>query len=318
MREDLVQNATEEAWRSEPSPRRPWKVGLAALSGGALMLYSGGLAAPSIAGSLFALCTAGSTIGAVGTTAATVATSVTAAMGVTISSTAAITAMFSASGAGLAGYKMKKRVAGVKEFFFLPLYSEWPIDAVCLSSEQGSTGNASETGLPVFICVPGWREDGDDPRRVWGGYSCVGGVPKEATARGSRDMASSQHSTLSFTGFFGDEQEQRERKPQQEQKMDANDGDKSEEGSNDDPEWEGVHGGWWRDYVPGGEEHVLVWETSCLQNLGIAMNRFIHHNTAHFAVEVMPHMRQFYRRSRPRPRSLCLISIFAFLFYYFN
>jgi hypothetical protein len=28
-------------------------------------------------------------------------------------------------------------------------------------------------GLPVFVCVPGWVEEGEDPRHVWGGSGCL-------------------------------------------------------------------------------------------------------------------------------------------------
>lgn len=47
----------------------------------------------------------------------------------------------------------------VQEFHFLPLHSNWPLD-----SPESMFEGASEPGLPVFICVPGWHEPGHDPR----------------------------------------------------------------------------------------------------------------------------------------------------------
>lgn len=47
----------------------------------------------------------------------------------------------------------------VQEFHFLPLHSKWPLD-----SPESMFEGASEPGLPVFICVPGWHEPGHDPR----------------------------------------------------------------------------------------------------------------------------------------------------------
>lgn len=39
----------------------------------------------------------------------------------------------------------------------------------------------------------------------------------------------------------------------------------------DDDSWENINrsqkGGWWREYIPGGEEHVLVWESKVLGQL---------------------------------------------------
>ncbi|KAF1331098.1 hypothetical protein FI667_g4469, partial [Globisporangium splendens] len=130
----------------EKRPAKPsiwdWKrnaaIGAAAVTGGALLAITGGLAAPAIAASLTALGGAGVAIGtAVGSTA-----------GVT-----AATILFGTAGAGVVGMKTDTRTRGVHEFHF---------DLV-----------SSGDGMNVYICISGWMED-DDPkgangfRRSWG------------------------------------------------------------------------------------------------------------------------------------------------------
>ncbi|RLN02492.1 hypothetical protein BBJ28_00009247 [Nothophytophthora sp. Chile5] len=118
-----------------------WKrnaaIGAAAVTGGALLAVTGGLAAPAIAASLTALGGAGITIGAVvGSTAGVTATTV----------------LFGTAGAGVMGMKADSRTRGVHEFHF---------DLV-------SAGD----GMNVYICVSGWLDDDDPPvrgfRRAWG------------------------------------------------------------------------------------------------------------------------------------------------------
>ncbi|KAH7484682.1 Transmembrane and coiled-coil domain-containing protein 4 [Phytophthora ramorum] len=118
-----------------------WKrnaaIGAAAVTGGALLAVTGGLAAPAIAASLTALGGAGVTIGA----------AVGSAAGVT-----ATTVLFGTAGAGVMGLKADTRTRGVHDFSF---------DLV-------SAGD----GMNVYICVSGWLDDDDPPgrgfRRAWG------------------------------------------------------------------------------------------------------------------------------------------------------
>ncbi|CAH0484241.1 unnamed protein product [Peronospora farinosa] len=118
-----------------------WKrnaaIGAAAMTGGALLAVTGGLAAPAIAASLTALGGAGVTIGA----------AVGSAAGVT-----ATTVLFGTAGAGVMGMKVDTRTRGVHDFSF---------DLV-------SAGD----GMNVYICVSGWLDDDDPPtsgfRRAWG------------------------------------------------------------------------------------------------------------------------------------------------------
>lgn len=120
-----------------------WKrnavIGAAAVTGGALLALTGGLAAPAIAGGLTALGGAGAVIG----------TAVVSSTGIT-----ATTILFGTAGAGVVGMKTDARMRSVQDFHF---------DLV-----------SSGDGMNVYICVSGWLDDDDDPagaagfRRPWG------------------------------------------------------------------------------------------------------------------------------------------------------
>ncbi|GAB9465110.1 hypothetical protein Gpo141_00002528 [Globisporangium polare] len=121
---------------------RDWKrnavIGAAAVTGGALLAVTGGLAAPAIAGSLLAL----------GETGVVAGTLVGSASGMT-----ATGILFGAAGAGVVGKKTDTRTRGVQEFQF---------DLV-----------SSGDGVNVYICISGWLDKDDPPaekgfRRSWG------------------------------------------------------------------------------------------------------------------------------------------------------
>uniref|UniRef100_A0A2K5XNK1 Transmembrane and coiled-coil domains 4 n=1 Tax=Mandrillus leucophaeus TaxID=9568 RepID=A0A2K5XNK1_MANLE len=97
-----------EASRKKKENRRKWKryllIGLATVGGGTVIGVTGGLAAPLVAAG------AATIIGSAG------AAALGSAAGIAI-----MTSLFGAAGAGLTGYKMKKRVGAIEEFTFLPL-----------------------------------------------------------------------------------------------------------------------------------------------------------------------------------------------------
>uniref|UniRef100_A0A452QNI3 Transmembrane and coiled-coil domains 4 n=1 Tax=Ursus americanus TaxID=9643 RepID=A0A452QNI3_URSAM len=102
------ESETAEASRKKKENRRKWKryllIGLATVGGGTVIGVTGGLAAPLVAAS------AATIIGSAGA----------AALG-SVAGIAVMTSLFGAAGAGLTGYKMKKRVGAIEEFTFLPL-----------------------------------------------------------------------------------------------------------------------------------------------------------------------------------------------------
>nr|CAD1821423.1 unnamed protein product [Ananas comosus var. bracteatus] len=108
-----------EGCQSEESSWSRWKrggiIGAAALTGGAMLAISGGLAAPAIAAGFSALApTLGTLVPFIGAggfaTAAGAAGSVTGSV--------AVAASFGAAGAGLSGTKMAKRIGSIEEFEF--------------------------------------------------------------------------------------------------------------------------------------------------------------------------------------------------------
>lgn len=102
------ESETAEASRKKKEKRRKWKryllIGLATVGGGTVIGVTGGLAAPLVAAG------AATIIGSAGA----------AALG-SVAGIAIMTSLFGAAGAGLTGYKMKKRVGAIEEFMFLPL-----------------------------------------------------------------------------------------------------------------------------------------------------------------------------------------------------
>ncbi|KAM6171951.1 transmembrane and coiled-coil domain-containing protein 4 [Erethizon dorsatum] len=102
------ESETAEASRKKKEKRRKWKryllIGLATVGGGTVIGVTGGLAAPLVAAG------AATVIGSAGA----------AALG-SVAGIAVMTSLFGAAGAGLTGYKMKKRVGAIEEFTFLPL-----------------------------------------------------------------------------------------------------------------------------------------------------------------------------------------------------
>ena len=113
----LVQGADKEGGGKDSSGEGGWgrrlKIGGASVLGGGLLVLTGGLAAPVLAGALASTAAGGGILAGVAGVAAS---------GITlVGGTAGVTVLFGATGAGLAGFKMKRRTQGITEFEFQPL-----------------------------------------------------------------------------------------------------------------------------------------------------------------------------------------------------
>ncbi|KAF7239394.1 Transmembrane and coiled-coil domain-containing protein 4 [Varanus komodoensis] len=106
--EQEEESETAEALRKKKERRKKLKryllIGLATVGGGTVIGLTGGLAAPLVATGAAAV------IGSAG------AAALGSAAGIAV-----MASLFGAAGAGLTGYKMKKRVGAIEEFEFLPL-----------------------------------------------------------------------------------------------------------------------------------------------------------------------------------------------------
>ncbi|BFZ23680.1 hypothetical protein BsWGS_26719 [Bradybaena similaris] len=122
----------EKIEKARKAKRRKYKryalIGLATLGGGTLIGLTGGLAAPLVAAG------AGAIIGGTG-----------AAVLGTTTGVAVIGSLFGVAGAGLTGYKMKKRVGAIEEFQFEPLVCGNSLSVHTLTNQ-----------LHITIAVTGW------------------------------------------------------------------------------------------------------------------------------------------------------------------
>ncbi|KAJ8600200.1 hypothetical protein CTAYLR_001992 [Chrysophaeum taylorii] len=109
--------------------RVPWmRVSLAAVGGGAILALSGGVAAPSLAASIAATVS----LGADGLASC-------------------ITGVFGVVGAGVSGFKARRRFAPDGDFALVPL-------------------RAPPRGVASFVLVPGFSQPDRDPADAWGGH----------------------------------------------------------------------------------------------------------------------------------------------------
>ncbi|KQK24037.1 transmembrane and coiled-coil domain-containing protein 4 [Brachypodium distachyon] len=139
------------------SPKSKWEkwkrggiIGAAALTGGALLAITGGLAAPAIAAGFGALApTLGTLVPVIG--ASGFAAMATAAG--SVAGSVAVAASFGAAGAGLTGTKMARRIGSVKEFEFKPIGE-----------------NHNQGRLAIGILISGFAFDEEDYSRPWEGW----------------------------------------------------------------------------------------------------------------------------------------------------
>ncbi|KAF3440762.1 hypothetical protein FNV43_RR19048 [Rhamnella rubrinervis] len=149
------EESKEEESKSSQNKWAKWKrggiIGAAAITGGALMAITGGLAAPAIASGLSAMApTLGTIIPVIG--ASGFAAAATAAG--TAAGSVAVAASFGAAGAGLTGTKMARRTGSVEEFEF---------KAIGENHKQGR--------LAVEILVSGFVFNEEDFMKPWEGQN---------------------------------------------------------------------------------------------------------------------------------------------------
>ncbi|KAJ3690307.1 hypothetical protein LUZ61_019471 [Rhynchospora tenuis] len=139
------------------SPRSKWEklkrggiIGAAALTGGALLAITGGLAAPAIAAGFSALApTLGTLVPVIGASGFAAFASAAGS----VAGSVAVAASFGAAGAGLSGTKMARRIGDVKEFEFKPIGE-----------------NHNQGRLAVGILISGFVFEEEDFLRPWDGY----------------------------------------------------------------------------------------------------------------------------------------------------
>lgn len=133
--------------------KKSFIVGGAAIAGGAIVGLTGGLAAPAIGHGLVVL---GSAVG-IGTAIAGTAAFLTSTAGVAV-----LASIFTATGAGLAGYKVHRRIKAIAEFKFQRLKVGHPIRP---------KDTTSYSGLGVTIAVSGFllpsEVDAGGGARTW-------------------------------------------------------------------------------------------------------------------------------------------------------
>ena len=179
-----VNNKTAEGRTSSSKLWKSAAIASGAVFGSAALIFTGGLAAPAVAAGFTAL----GNVAVVGGT--------TAAIGgflVSSGGTLALTTLFGVSGAGLGGYKMKKRLGDLKSFEFRApsLYPDGNSE-----SEESSDGGGMESissrhsSLTLTVLINGWAypEESSD----------------EGEANGVENGSTSKHDETSTKSFLGD------------------------------------------------------------------------------------------------------------------
>ncbi|KAJ4851090.1 hypothetical protein Tsubulata_016166 [Turnera subulata] len=149
--EESKQEQSESSGSRWAKWRRGGIIGAAAVTGGALLAITGGLAAPAIAAGMSALApTLGTLIPVIGASGFAAAASAAG----TIAGSVAVAASFGAAGAGLAGTKMARRTGSVDEFEFKTIGE-----------------NHNQGRLAVEIVISGCVFDEEDFIRPWEGLN---------------------------------------------------------------------------------------------------------------------------------------------------
>jgi len=136
------------------------KIGTAGVVAGTLLVVTGGMAAPAIAGGLGLI-----GLGVLGTHL--------------LAASTVIITLFGTAGGGLAMYKMNRRTAGLTEFIFQPSTTTKVKKAARNSDDNNNSKNQSinkkqqqqqqhVAELARTICISGWLRDHFDFQRPWG------------------------------------------------------------------------------------------------------------------------------------------------------
>jgi Protein of unknown function (DUF726) len=146
-------SVSSPAYSSSSSSRRKWRIAAGVAAGGFAMALSGGLAAPFIAAGVSTLGASLSVLGPLGTAVGSILASST----VLVSSSASAAFLFGSTGAGVAGWKLNKRLSDLKEFEFDVLSSSPSIELTMFISGfllEPTKNNPSENEfLTHWKCV---------------------------------------------------------------------------------------------------------------------------------------------------------------------
>mmetsp|Transcript_22315 Transcript_22315/g.32063 ORF Transcript_22315/g.32063 Transcript_22315/m.32063 type:complete len:756 (-) Transcript_22315:30-2297(-) len=189
-----------------------------------------------------------------------------------VSGSAVVAQAMSGYGAIVAGTRMLKRTAPLKEFQLEPLHMPVFTDSCSGQDQEGEEdvvmvrSTSTKGAVPVRILVNGHCEKGLDPRTVWGADGLVGmyGTVKEndLIAEDVGNSCNELPGDLSHPSIATEATEV------------------SNEGHlkcaiGDDWQELGSSGGWWKQKVGAGEDYILFWEEAVLQKLSDSLQKIV-------------------------------------------
>eukprot|EP01038_Epipyxis_sp_PR26KG_P011829 gene11829-15830_t len=261
---------------------RLWKVAFIAASSGVVMTIAASLAAPLIIETFLPLLIASNSI----TALSTALISLTSYTGFH-SATALIGSVGATYGASYAGYKMLKRTEPLKEFALEPLHMPLMGQSSGMTSSSdlnctmiiNSKHDSFDSGLPIFILISGHKDKTIDVRNIWGADGMQHNIKNKILRASSSSPSIEENINIS-----NDNNNQNH--VNEKGNMDPiliGDGvdiielnEVNQENSSSD--WEEVtvdFQGWWREMVPHGDEYILLWDPSILDNLNESFRKIL-------------------------------------------